>query len=288
MAGTTARVRVVTTVAELRAALDPVRRAGGRIGLVPTMGALHDGHRRLIASAAAESDAVVVSVFVNPAQFDEPADLAAYPRTLESDSAAASDAGATLLFAPTPDEVYPDGFATAVHVGGVSERWEGASRGAAHFDGVALVVAKLFGMVGADTAWFGRKDAQQLAVVRRLARDLNLATEVRAVDTVRDADGLALSSRNARLSPDERTRALALSSSLFAAREAVRSGERSAAALVARALDALADADVATEYWAVVDPITFAPVETPAAGSLAIVAARVGAVRLIDNLPLDG
>ncbi|MDT0183124.1 pantoate--beta-alanine ligase [Microbacterium sp. ARD31] len=288
MAGTTARVRVVTTVAELRAALDPVRRAGGRIGLVPTMGALHDGHRRLIASAAAESDAVVVSVFVNPAQFDEPADLAAYPRTLESDSAAASDAGATLLFAPTPDEVYPDGFATAVHVGGVSERWEGASRGAAHFDGVALVVAKLFGMVGADTAWFGRKDAQQLAVVRRLARDLNLATEVRAVDTVRDADGLALSSRNARLSPDERTRALALSRSLFAAREAVRSGERSAAALVARALDALADADVATEYWAVVDPITFAPVETPAAGSLAIVAARVGAVRLIDNLPLDG
>ncbi|GAB3604002.1 pantoate--beta-alanine ligase [Microbacterium aureliae] len=286
MAAGIATPRVVDTVAALRELLAPVRRDGRRIGLVPTMGALHAGHATLIRAAAAESDVVVVSVFVNPAQFDEAADLAAYPRTLDADVATAAAAGAAVVFAPPPAEVYPAGFATSVHIGGLTERWEGTSRGASHFDGVALVVTKLFGMVGADAAWFGRKDAQQLAVVRRLAADLDLVTEVRSVDTVRDADGLALSSRNTRLSADERVRALALSRSLFDARDAVRRGETDAAVLAGRARQTLASAGATVEYWAVVDPATFESRDVATPSSLAIVAARVGAVRLIDNLPL--
>lgn len=277
---------VVRTVAELRGILAPDRRAGRPIGLVPTMGALHDGHLELIREAAAVSEEVVVSVFVNPTQFNDPGDLDAYPRDLDADVALASDAGATIVFAPTAAEVYPNGFSTSIHVSGVTERWEGASRGASHFDGVATVVAKLFTIVGADAAWFGQKDAQQVAVVRRLVADLDIPIVVHAVPTVRDASGLALSSRNVRLTDGERAQALALSRSLIGARSAVDAGERDASALAGAALEVLASAGIAPEYWAIVDPATFEPLPVIDRDALAIVAAFVGDVRLIDNLPL--
>lgn len=277
---------LVRTVAELRRALEPTRRAGGRIGFVPTMGALHDGHLRLVTEAAAASDVVVVSVFVNPTQFTDAGDLRAYPRTLESDVALAASAGADLVFAPDADEVYPAGFATTVHVAGVTERWEGEARGPAHFDGMATVVAKLFAMVGADAAWFGQKDAQQVAVVRRMVADLDLPIAIHAVPTVRAPDGLALSSRNIRLSEDARSRALAIPRSLVGAGDAVAAGETSAAAVVASAHALLAGHGIEPEYWAVVDPTTFEPVTVVEAGSLAIVAGVVDGVRLIDNLTL--
>lgn len=277
------RMRVIDSVASLRSALDPIRRRGGRIALVPTMGALHEGHLTLIREAARVSDEVVVSVFVNPTQFTDAADLAAYPRDPETDAAMAASAGATVVFTPSPDEVYPAGFSTGIRVGGVSEPWEGAARGAAHFDGVALVVTKLFLMVGAGAAWFGRKDAQQVAVVRRLVRDLNIPIEIHAVPTVRDADGLALSSRNVRLSAADRAQALAIPRSLAAAREAVADGETDVASLTARATASLRAAGIEPEYWAIVDPDSFEPLDRLTREALAIVAAPVGAVRLIDN-----
>jgi len=280
------RPRVLRTVAQLREALAPARRTDSGVGFVPTMGALHDGHLALIRRAAAERAEVVVSIFVNPTQFNEPADLEAYPRTEERDVELAAAAGATLIFAPNAAEIYPAGFATSIHIGGVTERWEGASRGASHFDGVALVVTKLLVAVGADTAYFGQKDAQQVAVIRRLAADLNLPTEIRSLPTVRDDDGLALSSRNARLSETDRIAARSLSRSLSAARERVASGERSTAVLESEARRILLDAGARPEYWAIVDPATFEPLSDVVPGALAIVAARVGDVRLIDNLPL--
>jgi pantoate--beta-alanine ligase len=280
-------VEVISSVAAVRERLSGVRARGGRVGLVPTMGALHAGHVALIREAAAHSDEVVVSVFVNPAQFTQTSDLAAYPRTLESDVAAAASAGATIVFAPTADEVYPAGFSTAVRISGITDRWEGDTRGASHFDGVALVVTKLFGMVGADAAWFGRKDAQQVAVVRRLVADLNLPTEIRTVDTVRDADGLALSSRNVRLDADDRARAVALHDSLQAAVAQIEAGERSAEVVVASAKAVLRARGIEPEYFAVVDPLTFDEVDPIEGEALAIVAAVVGGVRLLDNLPLN-
>ena len=280
------RSLVVRTVAELRERLAEARHDRRRIGLVPTMGALHDGHLALIRTAAAENDEVVVSIFVNPTQFTDAADLDAYPRTEDRDVELAEGAGATLLFIPSATEMYPAGFATSVHVGGVSELWEGASRGASHFDGVALVVTKLLVSVWADTAYFGQKDAQQVAVVRRLAADLNLPTAVTALPTVRDPDGLALSSRNARLSSADREAALSLSRSLQRARDLVAAGERDTALLEAEARRILRDAGAGIEYWAVVDPASFEPLAEVVAGALGIVAARVGPVRLIDNAPL--
>lgn len=280
---------IVRTVADLRAALAPARRAGTRIGFVPTMGALHDGHLSLIRQAAAVSDVVVVSVFVNPTQFSEASDLEKYPRTVERDADLASSAGATLVFAPDADEVYPPGFSSSIRIAGVTEPWEGASRGASHFDGVALVVSKLLNMVGADTAWFGAKDAQQVAVVRRLVADFDLPVEIRVGETVRDADGLALSSRNARLSAADRPAALSLSRSLREAAASVADGETDVASLTARAHETLRAAGAEAEYWAIVDPVTFGPlVSVDDADALAIVAARVGDVRLIDNLPIPG
>ncbi|MDL9980150.1 pantoate--beta-alanine ligase [Microbacterium candidum] len=281
------RFLVVRTVAELRERLLPARLAGERIGFVPTMGALHDGHLELIRGAAAENGEVVVSIFVNPTQFNDPADLASYPRTEERDVELARSAGATAVFAPSAGEMYPAGFSTSVHVTGVTERWEGASRGAAHFDGVAVVVTKLLSAVGADTAYFGQKDAQQVAVVRRFATDLNLPTRIRSLPTVRDADGLALSSRNVRLSADDREAALSLSRSLAGARRRVTEGETDTAVLAAEASRILSDAGASVEYWAVVDPVTFEPLDAIVPGTLAIVAARVGDVRLIDNAVLS-
>jgi len=210
-------MRVVRTVAELRETLAPARREGLRIGLVPTMGALHEGHLSLAERARRDCDVVVVSLFVNPAQFNERADLDRYPRDERRDSGLAAAAGADVLFAPSAEEVYPAGFATSVEVLGVTERLEGAARGPEHFRGVTTVVTKLLCMVLPDAAYFGQKDAQQVVVIRRLVADLNLPVQIEALPTVREPDGLAMSSRNALLSASERERALSLSTGLRAA-----------------------------------------------------------------------
>src|SRR5437870_9580616 len=200
-------MNAVRTVAALRAALEPQRRRGRRIGLVPTMGALHDGHLALLARARAECDVVVVSLFVNPSQFNEHADLERYPRDERRDRRLAAAAGADVLFAPSVDEVYPPGFATCVEVLGLTERLEGAARGSAHFRGVTTVVTKLLCMAMPEVAYFGQKDAQQVVVIRRLVADLNLPVRIESLPTVRDPDGLAMSSRNELLSASERSRA---------------------------------------------------------------------------------
>ncbi|HZO98062.1 MAG TPA: pantoate--beta-alanine ligase [Gaiellaceae bacterium] len=249
------------TIAELRTALAPLR-DGRRIGLVPTMGALHPGHLALIGAARAECDAVVATVFVNPAQFAEADDLLAYPRDLERDHAIAAGAGVDVLFAPAAEELYPPGFATWVVPAGAAEGLEGEHR-PGHFRGVATVCVKLFLLVRPHAAYFGRKDAQQLAVIKQVVRDLNLDLEIRAVPTVRDEDGLAFSSRNARLTRAERARALAIPRAL-----ATRDPER--------ARRVLAEAGIEPDYVAVAD----------LDGPTLAVAARVGATRLVDNVPL--
>jgi pantoate--beta-alanine ligase len=276
-------MRTVRTVADLRAALAAPRRDGRSIGLVPTMGALHEGHLSLVRRARAENDVVVVSLFVNPAQFAPTEDLASYPRDEQRDSGLAADAGADLLFAPAVEEVYPPGFATTVHVGRVSEPLEGANRGASHFDGVATVVTKLLNMAGPDAAYFGEKDAQQAVVIRRFVRDLDIPVRIEICPTVRESDGLALSSRNAYLSADERPQALALKRALDHARAAIDAGERDADAVAAAARASMTDLAVEPEYLALVDPESFQPVQTVDGDVLVAVAARVGRARLIDN-----
>lgn len=278
-------MRTLRTIAEVRAALKGARRDGRGIGFVPTMGALHEGHLQLIREARQQHEEVVVSIFVNPTQFDDPGDLAAYPRVEASDAEAAAGAGADLLFAPSAAEMYPDGFASTVHVDGPTDSLEGASR-PGHFDGVATVVCKLLNIVGPDIAYFGQKDAQQLAVVRRMVADLNLPVEIEAVPTVRDPDGLALSSRNARLAPADRQRALALSRALRAAERAVADGRVDAGDVLGAARAEFAAAGVEPDYVELVDPITFASVPAVNGNALLAVAARVGDVRLIDNQPL--
>jgi len=273
-------MRTVRTVADLRAAL---RDAPRPVGLVPTMGALHDGHLALVQAAREQTPTVVVSLFVNPAQFTEAADLDAYPRDEGRDAALAQKAGADVLFAPPADAVYPPGFATTVSVRGVSEPLEGAARGVAHFDGVATVVTKLLNMVGPDVAFFGQKDAQQLVVVRRLVRDLDLPVRIEGVPTVREPDGLALSSRNVHLGPGERERAVALHRALRAAADAAARGERDPAAVRGAALGALTHFGVEPEYLELVSPDTLAPVDAVDGDVLVAVAARIGTTRLIDN-----
>jgi pantoate--beta-alanine ligase len=277
-------MKTLRTVAELRAALNGPRRAGRSIALVPTMGALHEGHLSLIRRARTTCDAVVVSLFVNPAQFEESGDLAAYPRDEARDAALAAEAGADVLFAPSPAEVYPDGFATTVTVGDVSAPLEGEQRGGTHFAGVATVVAKLLNMAQPDVAFFGQKDAQQVAVIRRLVRDLDIPVRIEVGDTIREADGLALSSRNARLRAGERPRALALRRGLDAVRACHGAGERDATVLAAIGRAAMAELDVEPEYLELVCPETFAPVASVGDEQVLVaVAARVGGVRLIDN-----
>jgi pantoate--beta-alanine ligase len=275
----------IRSVAELRAHLTPHRRAGRTIALVPTMGALHDGHLSLIRAAREQCDVVVVSLFVNPAQFDEAADLDAYPRDEARDFELAAGAGADVLFAPPVDEVYPPGFATTVSVAGITETLEGAERGRAHFDGVATVVTKLLNMAMPDVALFGQKDAQQATVIRRVVRDLDMPVRIEVRPTVREPDGLAMSSRNVHLDGDDRGRALALSRALHAARDAVLAdGLREAEAVAARARSAMDAEGVSPEYLAVVDPDTLVPVTHIDGTVLVAVAARVGATRLIDNV----
>jgi pantoate--beta-alanine ligase len=282
-------MRTVRTVAELRAALREPRRAGRRIGLVPTMGSLHDGHLSLIGRARAACDEVIVTLFVNPAQFNERADLDAYPRDERRDAALAEAAGADLLFAPPAAEVYPPGFGTTVTVGGVSAPLEGELRGAEHFAGVATVVCKLLNMAQPDVAFFGQKDAQQVAVIRRLVRDLDIPVEIEVGATIREPDGLALSSRNARLRGEERERALALRRALDAVRDRAAAGERDPCALAAAGRAAMTACSVEPEYVALVAPDTFAPVRRVGDERVLVaVAARVGDVRLIDNDILEG
>jgi len=280
-------MRTLLTVGELRAALDPARRNGLKIGLVPTMGALHEGHLSLIRRARAQCDVVVVSLFVNPAQFNERSDLDRYPRQARRDADLAAKAGADVLFAPSVEEIYPPGFATVVEVLGITDRLEGATRGAAHFRGVSTIVTKLLCMTQPDIAYFGQKDAQQVVVIRRLVADLNLPVRVEACQTVRETDGLAMSSRNALLSPEERSRALALPAALRAAGDRAGAGERSAAALLDAAREALLPFGVSPEYVALVDPDTLEPVETLAREALLAIAARVGETHLIDNALLQ-
>jgi pantoate--beta-alanine ligase len=228
-------------------------------------------------------DEVVVSLFVNPAQFDEASDLAAYPRTEARDAAEAEALGVDVLFAPSAEEVYPDGFATSVRVDGLSDVLEGAERGPGHFAGVCTVVTKLFNVVAPDVAFFGQKDAQQVAVLRRMVADLDLPVALEIVPTVREPDGLALSSRNVRLGAAERERAIALSRALGAAEAAIGGGERDAARLREAAVAELNAHGVEPEYLALVDPDSFQPVHTVNGHVLVAVAARVGRTRLIDN-----
>ena len=276
-------MRTIRTVAEMRAWLGNARASSRSVGLVPTMGAFHAGHHSLMRAAKDEQDEVVVSLFVNPTQFNDAKDLQNYPRSEANDAAEASELGVDVLFAPPASEIYPEGFSTTVSVGGLSEVLEGAERGPGHFAGVCTVVCKLLNIIAPDAAYFGQKDAQQVAVVKRMVRDLDIPSKIEVLPTVREPDGLALSSRNVRLAPEDRDQALQLSRALFAARDAVQAGERDAARVRAAALAQLDD----PEYLAIVDPLTFTPLTTLAAPALVAVAARVGPVRLIDNLVLE-
>ena len=278
-------MRTIRTIAEMRAYLQNARAQGRTIGLVPTMGAFHAGHHSLMRAARGNHDEVVVSLFVNPAQFNDSADLAAYPRTEGQDAAEAADLGVDVLFAPPDSEIYPPGFATSVQVSGLSEILEGAKRGAGHFAGVCTVVTKLLNIVQPDVAYFGQKDAQQLAVVSRMVKDLDIPVRIEAMPTIREPDGLALSSRNRRLNGTDRARALALYSALQAAREAVAEGERDAARVRQRAMGHLGGVDA--EYLAIVDPDSFHDLTTIDGRALVAVAAKVGPVRLIDNVVLQ-
>jgi pantoate--beta-alanine ligase len=280
-------MRTLRTVPGLRTALKPARRADRTIALVPTMGALHDGHLSLIRAARAQADEVVVSLFVNPAQFNDADDLAAYPRDEERDAQLAQEAGADILFAPPPEIVYPPGFSTEVRVGGVlTETLEGEHRGPEHFHGVTTVVTKLLNMVQPDLAFFGQKDAQQALVIRKLVRDLDIDVQIEIAPTVREHDGLALSSRNVRLHGDDRRRALALSQALVAAEHAAAAGERDASVIAQLAREQMQQLQVEPEYLELVNPEDLVPVRIVRGDTLVAVAARIGEVRLIDNVTL--
>ncbi|MDF2385559.1 pantoate--beta-alanine ligase [Nostoc ellipsosporum NOK] len=279
-------MQTVRQLEALREAIAAWRQAGERIALVPTMGALHDGHMALVDAARRAANRVVVSIFVNPKQFGPGEDLAKYPRKEAADSRMLSGAGVDLLWMPPVELVYPEGFATNVSVSGVSEVLEGAHR-PGHFDGVATVVAKLFGQAQPDIAFFGEKDWQQLAVIRRMTMDLDLPVEIQSVLTQRDDDGLALSSRNAYLMPEERAKAVALPRALGAAGKAIVEGGDVEAAL-AQARETLAAAGFEIDYVALADAATLAPVAAYSTDRplRLLAAARIGATRLIDNIAI--
>ncbi len=280
-------MQILRTVEELRAWSRACRAAGRRIGLAPTMGALHAGHASLIRAARSRSDAVAVSLFVNPTQFGPNEDYGRYPRTFDVDCALAERLGADVLFAPAVEELYPDGAATLVEVEGLSDRLDGASR-PGHFRGVTTVVSKLFIAAEPDLAFFGQKDAAQVAVLRHMARDLRMAAEIVVCPIVREADGLALSSRNVFLSPEERQQALALSRAVGIVESLVGHGNRDAEELKAATRSVFgAEPVLRVDYIACVDWTTLEPVETAVPGTLFAVAAWVGSTRLIDNTILS-
>jgi pantoate--beta-alanine ligase len=279
-------VREVASSAELRAATDAARAGGAGVGFVPTMGALHAGHRALLARARAENGLVVASVFVNPLQFGPAEDLASYPRDREADLAVLAAEGTDLAFLPAEGEVWPAPPEVRVQVGALADRLEGLVR-PGHLDGVATVVAKLLHLAGPSRAYFGQKDAQQLAVVRRMVEDLAFPNEIVACPTVREPDGLAVSSRNAYLSAAERERATALYRALSAGRAAFQAGQRDPAAVEAAARDLLEDVPgVEPDYVALVEEATFEPAKQAEPGQVLATAARVGRTRLIDNVIL--
>ena len=279
--------KLITTAAQLREELAAVRREGKRIGLVPTMGALHEGHLSLVRAAKGECGCAVVSIYVNPTQFGPNEDLAKYPRTLEADLKLLAGCGADVVFAPTNDEVYPAGLSTWVEVGAVAEPLEGQCR-PGHFRGVATVVLKFFNMVQPDAAYFGQKDFQQAAVIRRMTADLNLPLAIRVCPTVREPDGLAMSSRNRYLSPAARQRALVLWRSLQTAVKLVQEGQRDASRIVARMREMIETAeDARIDYIALVDPDTLQPVGRITGRTLAVLAVKIENTRLIDNCLLE-
>lgn len=277
-------MRTVRTISEARAALAGAHRSGKIVGLVPTMGAFHEGHLSLMRRAREECEIVVVSLFVNPTQFNDSRDLASYPRDEERDATLAEQVGVDLLFAPPAQEIYPPGFATTISVSGLTETLEGANRGREHFDAVTTVVAKLLHIVAPQVAYFGRKDAQQALVIARMVRDLDIPVRIEACPTVREPDGLALSSRNVHLSADDRQRAVALHRALESVRQAIGAGARDPAALRGRAATELTTDGLEPEYLELVSPDTLAPIaRVNGQPILALIAARIGTTRLIDN-----
>ena len=280
-------MQIIETPADMQKLAEDRRRAGQSIGLVPTMGALHEGHLSLIRRCRAENDMAVMSLFVNPTQFNRPDDLDRYPRDLAGDSRLAREAGADIIFAPTAEGIYPQGYQTSVTLEQLTSRWEGASR-PGHFRGVATVCTKLFTICRPHRAYFGQKDYQQSRVVRRLVADLNLDLEIIVLPTVREADGLALSSRNVLLKPEERLQARFLSQALFQAQAAVRAGERDAERLRAAIEDHIRIAPLAVlDYVGVCDPESLEPLEKLDGRAVAVVAASFGTTRLIDNALLE-
>ena len=278
-------MQTLRDMGQLASALVALRAGGHRLALVPTMGAVHAGHLALVEEAKRQADRVVATIFVNPLQFGEGEDLESYPRREKEDARALEQAGCDLLWIPTPEQIYPAGFSTKISVSGLSQRWEGKAR-PGHFDGVATVVAKLFNAVRPEVAVFGEKDFQQLTVIRRMTIDLNLPIAIVGVPTVREEDGLALSSRNAYLSEDDRARAARLPQALDRAAEEIESGTP-----VAHALDhashALYDAGFSVvDYVALVDEATLEPIDKPAGRMRLIAAATIGRTRLIDNRPV--
>jgi pantoate--beta-alanine ligase len=279
-------VQIIERIEPLRAALAEPRRGGGRIALVPTLGALHEGHLALVDIARARAACVVMSLFVNPLQFGPNEDFARYPRDRDGDARLAESRGVDILFAPQTDELYRAGRAVTVVPTALASRWDGASR-PGHFTGVLTVVAKLFNIVQPDVAIFGQKDIQQATLIRAMVRDLDFPIEVVVAPTIREHDGVALSSRNAYLNAPDRKRARVLSRALFAMRDAFEAGERSTATLEALGHAVVrAELEVGLEYLAVMDPETLEPAAVAAPGSIVAIAARVGSTRLIDNIIL--
>jgi len=280
-------MKICSTIPEARAACGDARASRKRLGLVPTMGALHEGHLSLVRAAKAQCDAVAVSIFVNPTQFGPAEDLSKYPRQFARDRRLLEKEGVEILFAPPVEEIYPCGAVTWVLVEGLSEKLDGRSR-PGHFRGVTTIVAKLFHIFEPEAAFFGQKDAAQLAVIRRMVEDLNFPVEIVACPIVREADGVAMSSRNTYLNREERSRALVLQRSLQEARQQFNAGERIAAKLIAAAKEVIArEPQVTLDYFEIVDPDTLDPVERISQKMLVAVAAYVGSTRLIDNLVLN-
>jgi pantoate--beta-alanine ligase len=272
----------------MRTASGAARREGKRLGLVPTMGALHEGHLSLVRAAKDCCEVVGVSIFVNPAQFGPNEDLAKYPRPFERDCELLAKENVELVFAPSVDEMYPNGTATWVTVEELSDRLDGRSR-PGHFRGVTTVVSKLFHIVGPDVAFFGQKDAAQVAIIRRMVRDLNIPVEIVACPIVRETDGLAMSSRNIYLNPQQRKQALALHRALMRVNKLADAGEQAAARLIAAAREEFAsEPAVRLDYFEIVDPDRLDPIEDVSNGGLVAVAAYVGTTRLIDNILLPG
>jgi pantoate--beta-alanine ligase len=279
-------MRICETIEEMRAACRAAGRDGKRLGLVPTMGALHEGHLSLVRAARASCDIVAASIFINPTQFGPNEDLAKYPRTFEADRGLLEKEGVELLFAPSVEEMYPSGAVTWVAVEGLSDKLDGRSR-PGHFRGVTTVVAKLFHIIEPDAAFFGQKDAAQVAIIRRMVRDLNFAVEIVPCQIVREPDGLAMSSRNAYLNAEQRKQALVLQRSLLRVKSLWEAGERDARKLVAAGMAEVAgEKSVRLDYFEIIDPESLDQVETAAGGALVAVAAFVGTTRLLDNVVL--